>query len=354
MGGGDWFLPHLLISVHIMKIVLFILISISLASCGLGEKDRPVIEDIDWVNRPKSEIDLTFNPDSEAIVREAGNIWFFVYDEDGVLRAKFKATEKDIEAGLVESQLPDGKHTVVAWGTRGEDLYGDENGYAISGDAVGSSRMEDLQVIVDDVQSFDDLYYSQKEIDIVNGNVSNDAKFDFIRQTSILRVTIRGLEVLPALRSPYWTPSASGTRAPESPIDIYIEGKKSVYNYTGRIDDSSPVDKFRGVTKEASSDHVVSEIHIQRLLVDYHDNNPLLLHVSYNGNDIVTPIDVLDTILEHPEYNTQADLDLQYEYNVEMALSDEGGDGVDVEVGLSVDGYDVIDLEVDVEPFFRR
>ncbi len=325
-----------------MRILAIIFATITLTGCWFGEKDQP--QPIPWEELPKLDVDYNIGSSCGVdVTKEVGHIWFFVFDESGKLVTQIKADKEDIADRLINAALPDGKYTISAWGTDGNDLIEDQNGYRIEGSTLG-----DFRVILENPENFDKLFHAETSVTVKEGQ-TNGAEFDFTRQTHILNVTVSGVQHLPD--------GGITTRADAQLLDIYVEGKDGAYSYDGKIADNSPINQFRG-TRTFDNDAVTDAIPIQRLVSDFHDgSNAILLHIKYDGEGVITPVDILETIEANPNYNTQTQIDIEHEYNIELEIQDQGGNSDpdnNLVVKVIINGFVVNNLDVDVVPFLRN
>ncbi len=118
-----------------------------------------------------------------------------------------------------------------------------------------------------------------------------------------------------------------------APPDIYIKGRKGTYLHDGCVCQDSPEHRY---------DHTDGNIHIQRLDVNFHEENPVTLHVESGNEELIEPLDLLQTILKNPKYRTQKDLDAEDVFDIEVRLK---STDVGLSVTILVDGFVVMEVE---------
>jgi hypothetical protein len=118
--------------------------------------------------------------------------------------------------------------------------------------------------------------------------------------------------------------------------DIYIKGKSGSYSHDGFVHPDSYEHCYYAAD---------GGIRIQRLDMDFHAENPMMLHVESNGEPLIAPLDLLQTILKSPDYNTQADLDAEDVFDIEVRLTGGGDTGLKLTVTILVDGFVVLEVE---------
>lgn len=286
---------------------------------NLGLEDERA--DCDTVN---VAVRFSYTPGGgDNIVEQVGDVRMLVFDSLNVMAAELRFSREQVASGNLNVGLPEGRYTFVVWAVDGDDLNSD--GYDIEA-LPGETRLEDLQLRMADPEEayFDDLYYaSAYDVEIVRG-VPLVVPMEFIRQSHIVRVMIEGIDYAP-------------TRA-TAPLNVYVEGKNGMFDYRGSIAPNAGEALF-STTEYSEADGVGTfDVKILRLEMDYHTQNPMTLHVeTLDGTDVVPPMDIVQTLLLSPDYNTQEDFDLIYEYSIELRI-----DPVTLDVTVWINDYQIV------------
>lgn len=271
-----------------MKKISILLLCVLLAGCLAEDRD----------NCP-SGLRFEYSFADGGVDGIVGDMRLWVFDSDGKCMGMLR--------NVSGAELPDGVYTFVAWGSSCDNL---ENCYSAE-----CSELSDFRVKVKDPAQFSDLYYAiAEDVRIKSGTV---VAMKFTRHTSTVRVKV----------------VEAGTRV-DSPLDIYIKGRKGMYGHDGRVHGEAPEHRYYGVD---------GDIRIQRLDVDFHVENPVTLHIESGGEALIKPFDVVQTLLKSPLYFTQEDLDDEDIFEIEVRL------GVDLVITILVDGY-VIEI---IEPIIQ-
>jgi hypothetical protein len=284
-----------------MKRILFVLIAAAMTGCALQSDRR-------GCPLPTVATPLEYSFEDGGVEGLLGDIRLYVFDKNGAL--------VDVVRNVAEVDLPEGEFTIVAWAASGGDL--EAGGYRLEG-----ATLDDLLLHLTAPESFDDLYHA-----IARGVKAGElVTLDFTRHTSVVRVSVTE-EASEDTRSPLAAPG----------IDIYIKGKKGTYSHDGFVHPDSPEHRY---------DAAGSDIHIQRLDLGFHAENPVTLHVESGGEPLVEPLDLLQTILESPAYNTQADFDAEDVFDIEVRLTGGGDTGLGLTITILVNGFVVLEVEAE-------
>jgi hypothetical protein len=348
--------------------LLSVLLSLPLLS-GCVCEDR---EDCPAVDNLRLELLYTLDPQSGGLPREVGDVRLYVFDQTtGLLADVLRVGARDIERGWTEALLPVGTYTFVAWADGGDDLT--RGGYAdaamtdpashiyTSPAQVGTTTLGQFRMtlvcdplpgssteFVPRVGEFDDLYHA------IARNVRSDGggatvELDFVRNTSLLRVRVTGLEHLAPT-------TGRSSRAGAAPPSVFVTAPHERYGYDDRLDPLSRQVRFRPSYRSVSASLMAVDIGVHRLEVDTYAERPVTLHIQDpdTGADVVPPIDVVGTILSTKDFDggylwqTQRDVDRQGKFDMEIALAPGGGPtGLDVTV--TVEGYRVVTPDADVD-----
>ncbi len=268
---------------------------------------------------------LSYTFQGEELSDLVGDLRVFVFDSDGVLVDEIRAPREDVARGRFNADLPAGKYTFVAWGVDGDDLHA--GGY-LTNAREGETRLEDFKLHLTDPNNFSELYHAIVE-DVEIPDVGDvNIPMNFIRHTNLLRVKIKGLHRL------------EGTRSYEPPLDVFVTGKKGMYGYHGLMHDDAVEHIYPSSNHVEDNNELSMDVHILRMQIDYHDKNPLLLHIERNRAPFMDPLDIMGALLQTPQYNTQEDLDRLYEHNIEIEINQQ-----DLSVTVTINDFEIIHLE---------
>jgi hypothetical protein len=285
------------------RILLFLAVAI-VTGCDV-QPDRgscPTTSVIPWPVAISTPLDYSF--EDGGVDGLLGDIRLYVFDAEGKL--------VDVLRNASDVDLPAGEFTIVAWAASGGDL--EAGGYRLEGETL-----DELLLHLASPEGFDDLYHA-----IARGVKGGAAvTLDFIRHTSVVRVTVTEEVSRGALLA-----------TPET--DIYIKGKKGSYSHDGFVHPDCP---------ELRYDAMEGDIHIQRLDLDFHKENPVTLHVESGGEPLIEPLDLIETIQKNPKYATQADFDAEAVFDIEVRLTGGGDTGLKLTVTILVDGFVVLEVE---------
>lgn len=305
-----------------MKKLILLGCAVLLGACNnLGlEEDRTDCDIVDAAVRFSYAFDGQYEEDLRGKV---GDVRMFVFDSLNVLVTEVVVTKEEFDSGQVNVDLREGKYTFVVWAASGGDI--NDGGYDIKA-TEGETRLEDLQLHMADPESeFDDLYYAfAEDVDIVRG-VPLVIPLEFIRQNNLVRVMVDGIDY-------------AATRATDAPLNVYVSGRNGRFDYTGRLTDDASIQEF-STTEYSEADGVGTfDIRTLRIDMDYHTENPMTLHVeTRRGAEVIAPMDIVATLLQSPDYNTQEDFDRIYEHPIELRI-----DPVTLDVTVWVGDYQLI------------
>lgn len=305
---------------------------------------------------------FTYHNEGKDLLREdIGDIRVYVFDAGtGLLAAIVAVSEQDIARGYVDVDLPAGQYTLVAWGGSGDDLMSggfmdaamhDPASHTHTSPAVvGQTTLEEFRMMlryslsadglpgdaIPDMDWFDDLFFAIARNVAVSSSVRDvTVDFDFLHTTSVLKVNIEGLNRLP-------------TRS-DLPLDVFVTGKGGIYGYDGSLDGYAPVLRYLPSYPALDAGFMSVEFKLLRPEIARHLPEPVLLHVrdAATGRDLITPLDVLRTIMlmrdgqDNLLYRTQSDIDREHEFTINIEiLSGEGH----LVVRISVMGWETVQI----------
>ncbi len=171
--------------------------------------------------------------------------------------------------------------------------------------------------------------------------------FDFIRNTSTLKVAVTGLEHLPVTRATTTTP-----------LRIHALGKNEHHKWDNKIDWWARVVRYDSRNVALTPGTMSVDIQLMRLDLERHTGDggdPVMLCLQDSaGRDIIPPIDLLEAIGQicapggRQLYGTQEEIDREEEFRVAIALGP-GGDGVGVGATVHINDWEIIILDPNTE-----
>ncbi len=301
---------------------------------------------------PDVQLDFSFtlnDSGAEQFAGSVGDVAVYVFDQStGRLVTIAEATREDIARGtLALDGLTPGRYTFVVWGGSGYDLSRNFSAVHIADTAtgteapvaVGTTTLDDFYLTLDsrpatgategDVipadDEFDDLFFANaRDVEVAGGDAgTRRVDFDFIRDASVLKVTLGGLGNLPG----------ASTRADgEAPVRVFVTAPNGRYRWDNTIDPDAPVVRYAPPVGEYTGGSLSVDIKTLRMDVARHrGDDRILLYVQDNtGRNVIEPLDVLEAIMSvggtrNPLYPDQAAIDRQYEISAGTLTLTEGG-----------------------------
>ncbi|MDR0333200.1 MAG: FimB/Mfa2 family fimbrial subunit [Dysgonamonadaceae bacterium] len=282
------------------------------------------------------------NQDKDLLSEQVRNIRVFLFDQStGILTDVVLAGTQDIARGYIDVNLAEGIYTAIAWGGSSIDMFQDNIGGYTDVATVGTTTLDQfrrmlaydplsgnaLADVTPKVKDFDDLFYAAATDLSVTGWNRHPADLAFIKNTNTLKVVVTGLEHL-----------RSGT----SPLNIFSTGKNWQYRYNNAPDASVPRMLYMPQTETATANATEVLIKQQRLNMSQLAVDPVLLYIrDVNGADLITPLNVIETIRQNPAYQTQADIDREDLFTITMEI--EPGDSVTLTVTITINDWIIVD-----------
>ncbi len=307
-------------------------------------------------------------PGSVSVSNYVRTIEVYVFDAaTGVLTEVIDVPARDIARGYMDMPgLDDGTYVFVAWGSSHDDLGRSFSGRHMNDAStheheeirVGETTLRTFYMMlgVDDTpeemagdivpltEDFDDLFWAvARDVVITKGKDRSPVDFNFIRNTSLLKVTVTGLEHL----------GGGSTRGSDLPLpEVYVLGRNGRYRWDNSIDDHARRVHYASSGEDFSSDTLRLDIKTMHLDIARHrgdDQVQLYLKDATTGRDIISPLDILGVILQTRNdsggylYPRQENIDRQYEFPIEFSVAS------DLRVHVYVSGWEVVVLEPEVE-----
>lgn len=295
----------------------------------------------------------------EALSTYVKTIRVYVFDrQTGLLANVIDVGSASIAKGSAYADLPDGRYTMIAWAGGGSDLTagGFHDGQASSyttPDAfppakIGTTTLSDFRMMLDTnpaagtvsfipkIKQFEDLFYATAgDVTVSGGKASPEVKFDFVKNSSLLDIRISGLHYL--------------TRATTSPR-VFVTGSNGLLLSNDNIDSNAQNIRYEPYSETSNEDTMNVLIKTLRLDLGRESGMPVLLYVqnAVNGQNIINPpLNVVTLIRRIRDeqgknlYDSQADIDREDKFVIEIELS---GSGKDLSVKITVNGFETVTL----------
>ncbi len=296
-----------------MKKALIYVITLVMAGCiGDGPNDSG------WICSEMVEIGLRYKYDDPSsmgtLADVTGSMEVYIFDaHTGTPAGMFELYAAQIAAGSVSIELLPGEYTFVAWGASADGL--ERDGYTVS--PAGTA---DFRLALSDPRSFGELFHAIASGVTVRERENATVSLDFIRHTNLLHVIVN---------------DAVQTRA-DTPIEIYVKGKKGMYSYDGEICADAEEHIYPSSNNGTDGGRVTCDVRLLRLCKDFHSANPVMLHVERDGEPLFEPQDIV-RLLTATGYNTQDDFDRAYEHTIEL-----GVDPVTLQITVTINGFTIV------------
>lgn len=303
----------------------------------------------------------------------------YLFDKNGVLRH----IQEERGAALTNDYAMDidiapGTYTILAWGGSNAEFNNSfHEGHMIdpathnyiNGVTIGETTLTDFRIflnygIADDypedimpvIAEFDDLYYGavgqrQSETDRylfeqVEVRVGSDTErsVEMIRNTNVLKVTIRGLEYL---RNDTPTGLAANPLASDQ-LQVWAAARNGRYKYDNSIGEYARMLRYFPVYRSLDENSMVVDIKVMQLNMERHTAEPVYLTVQNAATGAMypnEPIDVVNTLLQAKDpvtgdyiYKNQEDFDRIYEHPIDIKIS------ADLAVTIYVHDWEIVIL----------
>lgn len=281
----------------------------------------------------------------DRLADETGDIRVYAFDSQTGLLAGVIDVDKDaIRRGWLDVKLPDGKYTFVSWGASGDDIM--RGGYQTQ-TVVGVTTLDDFRMMlaytpapagqgdtgaIPATPDFDHLFYASVSDFEVAGSRMQTVDFDFIKNTSTLKVIVTGLDHL--------THPSQGL-----PLDIFTTGRNYLYGSDNGLDASTPRMLYLPYDATADGDTQVVYIRQQRLSIAQSATEPVMLYIrsADGGQDMILPLNLVDLIRQNPAYPDQAAIDREDMFVIELSIL------LDLRVTVTVNGWEIVLLYPDID-----
>lgn len=289
------------------------------------------------------------NSGQDLLVDEVRNIRVYVFDaESGLLVETVELDYGDISRSYIDICMPDGQYTFVAWGSSGDDLT--QGGYAMQA-ITGTTMTDDFCMMLVDIPApagkgftdvvpqnpdFDHLFFAIAEDVTVVARSGQTVEFDFIKNTSTLKVVVTGLE--------YLTRSGGSRSLQDLPLDVFTTGKNWLYGYDNALDASAARMLYLPYDGSIGTDDMEVYVRQRRLSIAQSASDPVMLYVRHasENNDVIAPMNLVEAIMQNPAYSDQEAIDREDLFVLEISLM------LDAGIVVTINGWEVIILDYDL------
>ncbi|MDR0332996.1 MAG: FimB/Mfa2 family fimbrial subunit [Dysgonamonadaceae bacterium] len=339
------------------KIVIFSLLALLCSSCIKQDLSDCVL---------RLEFSYTYNKSGQNQIGQIRDIQVYVFDSKGVLYEVIRATQQDITRGYVEITLPSDTYTAVAWGSSSTNMMGSYKVAEMTAPATHTytpqvttgvttlnnfRKMLSYEQLPSDVygditpqnEQFDDLFYAiAQNFPVVEGR-NQTVSLNFMKNTSILKVKVTGLQNLRSTRAPH----------PNQPLQLFVAGKNGRFGYDNSIDNSARTVRYEPPATTVAANDMAVDVKVQRLIIDRHrQTDPVELHIEHpeTGTVMRVPLNVVETILaardasNNPVWANQEAIDKEDEFTIEVSILH------DANIGIKVNGFEIVDLTPELRP----
>jgi hypothetical protein len=310
------------------KIVIFSLLVLLFSSCIKEDLSECVL---------RLELCYTYNKSEQNQLEQVRDIRVYIFGSNEVLFDVVRATQQDIVRGYIDLVLPDDTYTIVAWGASSTDMV--QGGYQIadmsdptsdvySQVSIGTTTLNSFRTLLSTVplsgdvlgdvapqkEQFDDLFYAiVSDFTVIKGR-KQTILLDFMKNTSILKVKITGLQYLTS----------------SQPLDVFATARNERYMYNNRIDPSARVIRHKPSGTTTKSTEMTVDIKVQRLLIAMQNAAPAAeLHITHPqlGINMATKINLLYAILNTKDntgnnlWASQEAIDKEDEFLFEISIA---------------------------------
>jgi hypothetical protein len=327
------------------RLLFFSLLSLFAVSC--------IKEDMDNCQRG---LRLQFryihnNQNTDLLSEQVRNILVYVFDQNtDVLVNVIPVGIQDIARGYMDVNVASGLYTVLAWGGSSTDMlqggYRDAtatnpaaNTYAPI--TIGTTTLDEFRMmltydplsgntladVAPKITNFDDLFYAGAESVSVVGNSRQTVDLAFIKNTSVLKVVVSGLQ---HLRS-------------TMPLEIFTTGKNWLYEYNNAPDMYTPRMLYMPQTETLTANTMEVSIKQQRLNISQMAVDPVILYFRdpVNNTDIIAPLNLIEDIRQNPAYQTQAAIDAEDLFIIDISIQSVGSG---LTVTITINDWQIVHL----------
>lgn len=336
------------------KVILTVLLSVLLATVGCSREKK--IGDDDPVPSPPDPLtmyDVRLNL-GYGRAGEMRDVRIYVFDAvTGKLRDMLHVPTGVI-GNIWDLELPEGRYTFVAWGSRNDNLYDgfepvhmiDLETHTFKTPLAGETTLSDFRLMVDMEQGravqFDNIYHALAENVWVAPDRSLKADFKFIRISNTLNVTVEGLDRVASRGG-----AGAKTTVDANDVQMCVTGRAGTYTYRGAVDPHSPELRYDATNRMVPARGVLkSQVRVLKMEKEYHTAYPMLLHLhNSEGDDVVDPLDVVAYLLESTADKGQDFFDNMSEFDVKLVFQD--NNALDLTLIITVDGFEIGEYSIE-------
>ncbi len=305
------------------------------------------------------------------------DVRIFAYDaHTGMLVKEFRADDEDIRRGFDMINLPDGDYFLVGWASSNPDLFQtgfrhvqyvpnpttpatpvpplpvnpepplipDSLGHPvpmppIQRDSVapptfvpatpGQTTLDDSRLVPDTDPAtggntptndqFGDVFNSDPEETVIRDSRSpEEIEMDFIRQSALIGVRIRGLDNLPTTVN--------------RPLNVFMVGRNGSLRADGTVDTSAPSVRYEAYSRDNTATELERQFQTLKLELTKETTQPMLLYIQdpVTGRDIVSPLNVQTLIRSVRDtngnlmYPNQEAIDRESEFRIQLDIPPSG------------------------------
>lgn len=262
----------------------------------------------------------------------------YVFNSDNLLCNVIHGNGVGLKNNFKGLTIPAGTYTFVAWGGSDDDMLTsfkevemtDASRHEYVGVRVGYTTLENFRMklaslplsdevdgeIVPQAGDFVHLFHGMIENLAVTGK-SQQVTMEVIKNTNVLDIRVTGLQNL--------TPASHATNIP---VELWVTGKNGRYNFDNTIGEYARVLRYDPLHKELDGNTLSVEIKLLRLKMARHLAEPVFLNIvnALTGAELLPPINLVEHLLTIKDvngsllYNTQADLDREDRYPIDIHI----------------------------------
>lgn len=302
----------------------------------------------------------------DRLVEDIRDIRIYIFDQNSdLLTHIIDVTPEEVLACGINTDIPSGLYTFVAWASNSEDMMRDGFRAAYADDTDGdgitneydeiardSTTLHDFRMmlaydelpegvkgdITPKVEDFGDLYYASASDIAIDRTQNQTVEFDFTLNTAVLNVRVNGLR--------YFESAATRADSTAMPLSVFVLGRNSIMEDNNAMDDNAQRMRYNPYDQTLGTDTLSTNIKSMRLAIDEKDNNDVMLYLQQPNadSDVVDPVDLIDLITSTCDqqgntiYNTQKDLDIETEFTIDISVAE------DLTVSVSVNGFEPVTL----------
>ena len=319
----------------------------------------------DCSGRIRLEFIHTINTAFEDRLREeVRNIQVYVFDnETGILVDIVPVNQSAVQRGYVDLVFPNsGRYTLLAWGASSDNTR--EGGHKtvetvnatayeyVEGARIGETTLWNFRkkleyeevarsgnsgqrTFVPRNAQFDNLFHAKVADIPVRLESQQTVVMDLMRNTSVLRIEVVGLEYLQMILG-------------DNPLQVFVTGNNARYHTDNDICSRASELLFLPRYREVTDFVKQLDIYIHRLIIETHLDNPgneVILWVQHpvTGMNLIRPLNLMRAILSVRDpvtgdlvWQTQDDIDREEEYTIRISFFPH-----DLNVGVSIKGWNV-------------